>query len=73
MIYRGIHLSRFCCDPLYRGASCDPTWPFYSTSSGVLKDLKDGHLCWKLEEPKGPKGPDFRTLGKTSTFVRFDI
>ena len=23
-------------------------WPFYRTSSGV-------HLCWQLEEPKGPK------------------
>ena len=25
------------------------SWPFYRTSSGV-------RLCWKLEEPKGPKG-----------------
>ena len=25
-------------------------WSFYSTSSGV-------RLCWKLEEPTGPKDP----------------
>jgi hypothetical protein len=25
-------------------------WSFYRTTSGV-------RLCWKLEEPKGPKGP----------------
>ena len=26
-------------------------WSFYRTSSGV-------RLCWELEEPKGPKGPE---------------
>jgi hypothetical protein len=41
-------------------------WSFYRTISGV-------RLYWELEEPKGLKGPDLRTLGKTSTSVWFDI
>jgi hypothetical protein len=49
----GYSLAGFCHAPLYRGGGLDvirkEAWPFYRTSSGV-------RLCWKLEEPKGPKG-----------------
>jgi len=36
-------------EPLCRDVIRKEAWPFYRTIPGV-------RLCWKLEEPKGPKG-----------------
>ena len=46
---------------MFYGVIRKEAWSFYMTIFGV-------HLCWELEEPKGPKG---RIKSKTPTIMCF--